>query len=243
MSNSANDFQSADDKSRVKLFVFALLAVLVGGAYYWFDPEQMVRYKDALDEAREEQPLLTYGGAFVVYVVVTGISLPGAAVLSLLYASLFGFWRSVLLISFASTCGATVAFLLARYLLHDVAQAKFGRYLARFNDALTREGAFYLFTLRLIPAVPFFMINLVMGLTPLRARTFWWVSQVGMLPGTCAYCFAGSRLEVKTIVQSGLSSVLSWDVLLAFAILGIFPLAVKRLMNWARSRGPRPRIE
>ena len=114
--------------------------------------------------------------------------------MTLVVAWYFGFWKGLVLVSFASTCGATLAFLLSRYLLRDIIQSKFGERLKTFNESLDREGAFYLFTLRLIPAVPFFVINVVMGLTRIRTTTFWWISQVGMLAGTCVYVYAGSNI-------------------------------------------------
>ncbi|MBT4867634.1 MAG: TVP38/TMEM64 family protein, partial [Planctomycetaceae bacterium] len=139
----------------------------------------------------------------------------------------------------ASTTGATLSFLMSRYLLRDLIQNKFGNRLQKFNEALEREGAFYLFSLRLIPVVPFFVINLVMGLTPIRVRTFWWVSQVGMLAGTCVYVFAGTRIpSLKEIVDKGAGGVLDFELFAAFALLGLFPLAAKKIMS--RFRPPAP---
>ena len=223
----------------IKLSVAAALALaIVGVSYFYgdhFSTQRIVGYKEALDAFRAEHPILVYGLAFAAYVLVTGLSLPGAAAMTLLYGALFGFWRTVILVSFASTTGATVAFLISRYLLRDAVQGRFGNYLGRFNEALQREGAFYLFTLRLIPAVPFFVINLVMGLTPLKTRTYWWVSQLGMLPGTCVYVFAGSTLDVEKLQgEAGLTGILSWQLIVAFCLLGVFPLAVKRIMARVR---------
>ena len=183
-----------------------------------------------------EQPALVLGAAFVLYVVVTGLSLPGAAVLSLAYGWLFGFWRGLVLVSFASTTGATVAFLMSRFLFRDAIRSRFGERLTAFNEALAREGAFYLFTLRLIPQVPFFVVNLLMGLTPLRTTTFWWVSQLGMLPGTCVYVYAGSSVSsLERLRDEGVSGLVTWQLLVAFALLGLFPLLVKRAVTvWSR---------
>ena len=194
----------------------------------------------ALQRAVVEQPVLVLGSAFVLYVVVTGLSLPGAAVLSLAYGWLFGFWRGLVLVSFASTAGATIAFLMSRFLFRDAIRSRFGERLHAFNEALAREGAFYLFTLRLIPQVPFFIVNLLMGLTPLRTTTFWWVSQLGMLPGTCVYVYAGSSVSsLETLRDQGVSGLVTWQLLLAFALLGLFPLIVKRAMSqWNRRRVP-----
>lgn len=184
-----------------------------------------------------DHPYLVYGVALGVYVLVTGLSLPGAAALSLVYAWYFGFWRAVPLVSFASTIGATAAFLSSRFLLRDYVQGRFGDKLATFNARLAKEGAFYLFTLRLIPAIPFFVINLVMGLTPLRVWTFWWVSQLGMLPGTIVYVYAGSRVpDLNQLAVHGAGAVFSsaqlFQITIAFALLGLFPWLVKKVLQW-----------
>lgn len=184
---------------------------------------------------------LVYGVAFLVYVAMAGLSLPGAAALSLVYAWYFGFFRGVILVSFASTAGATVAFLLSRHLFREAVLASFGSRLGSFNERLRQDGAFYLLWLRLVPLVPFFVINLVMGLTPLRTRTFWWVSQLGMLPGTMVYVYAGSRVpSLSELAENGISSVLSpgqlFQFAIAFALLGAFPLLIKRIMGVRESR-------
>jgi len=200
--------------------------------------DSLIARQAALQRALVDQPALVLGSAFVLYVVVTGLSLPGAAVLSLAYGWLFGFWRGLVLVSFASTAGATVAFLMSRFLFRDVIQARFGDRLIAINEALAREGAFYLFTLRLIPQVPFFVVNLLMGLTPIRTATFWWVSQLGMLPGTCVYIYAGSSVSsLETLRDKGVSGLVTWQLLLAFTLLGLFPLIVKRAMSaWKGKR-------
>lgn len=195
----------------------------------------LIAQQTALQRAVVERPAFVLGAACVLYVVVTGLSLPGATVLSLAYGWLFGFWRGLVLVSFASTAGATVAFLMSRFLFRDAIRSRFGNRLTAFNEALAREGAFYLFTLRLIPQVPFFVVNLLMGLTPIRASTFWWVSQLGMLPGTCVYVYAGSSVSsLETLRDQGVSGLVTWQLLLAFTLLGLFPLIVKRAMSsWA----------
>jgi uncharacterized membrane protein YdjX (TVP38/TMEM64 family) len=142
------------------------------------------------------------------------------------------------LVSFASTTGATIAFLLSRYLFGRAIQDRFAQRLAAFNTAIEREGAFYLFTLRLIPQVPFFVINVVMGLTKLPARTFWWISQLGMLPGTCVFVLAGaSAPSLDRVADQGISSLLDWKLIAALVLLGIVPLAVRRLLAWLRPPG------
>jgi len=184
-----------------------------------------------LREFQADHPVFVYAMAFLIYVVVTGLSLPGAAALTMVYGWFFKFWPALILVSFSSTTGATAAFLLSRYLFRDAVQRRFGDSLSKFNEALEREGAFYLLTLRLIVAVPFFVINLVMGLTPIRTSTYWWVSQIGMLPGTAVFVFAGTSFpSLEELAKHGVSGVLRWEIAVAFALLGLFPITVKKLM-------------
>jgi uncharacterized membrane protein YdjX (TVP38/TMEM64 family) len=216
----------------------ALLVVVIGlfaVAFFKFGDNltlQNLAEKEAdLRQYQNDHPVLVYGMAFLIYVTVTGLSLPGAAAMTLIMGWFFGLWRGVVLVSFASTTGATLAFLFSRYMLRDSLQQRFGQRLVKFNDALKREGAFYLFTLRLIPVVPFFIINLVMGLTPLRAATFWWVSQLGMLPGTVVYVYAGSAVpSLQTLADQGAKGILTPQLLIAFILLGLFPITIKKLM-------------
>ena len=221
----------------VKLAMLVSVALLAGGLYARYgDSLSLQSLADRESQLREFQlqnPLLVYGAAFAIYATVTGLSIPGAVALTLMYGWFFGFWRGVILVSFASTTGATVAFLLARFLLQDTVQTRFGDRLKAFNQALEREGAFYLFTLRLIPLFPFFVINLVMGLTPLRTSTYWWVSQLGMLPGTAVYVYAGSSVpDLATLADRGTSGILTPNVLIAFALLGLFPLVIRKIFQW-----------
>lgn len=208
----------------------------------WLSFEQLKAQQAAFGAYYEAHTLATLAGAFVCYVLVTALSLPGAAMLSLALAALFGFWTSLLLVSFASSIGATLACLLARYFLRDWVQGRFGHRLQRINTGVAREGAFYLFTLRLIPAVPFVVINLAMGLTRMPLRTFYWVSQLGMLPGTVVYLNAGTelgRLESP-------AGILSPGLLIAFVLLGLFPLLAKWTLAWFRGRRgltPEPRLD
>ncbi|MCW8346509.1 TVP38/TMEM64 family protein [Vibrio sp. ZSDZ65] len=166
---------------------------------------------------------LTY---FFLYIAITAFSVPGAAVVTLLGAALFGFWSSLLLVSFASTIGATLAFLSSRFLLRDWVQRQFGAKLTTINDGVEKDGAFYLFSLRLIPVFPFFLINLLMGLTPIRVSKYYLVSQLGMLPGTAVYLNAGTQLANI----DSLSGIVSPTVLASFALLGLFPLIAKWFM-------------
>ncbi len=193
--------------------------------------------KIVLEAYHQENPLLTALGYFTLYVLVTGISLPGAAVLTLAGGAIFGLWHGLLLVSFASTLGATIAFLVSRLILRDWVQTRFGRNLKTFNEGVRKEGAFYLFTLRLVPIFPFFVINLVMGLTPLRTSLFFIVSQVGMLPGTLVFVNAGTQLAQV----DSMKGILSPELLLSFALLGVFPLLAKRIISWARARRVPPK--
>ena len=161
-----------------------------------------------------------------VYIVVTALSLPGAAVMTLAGGAMFGFWVGFVVVSFASTIGATLACFVARFLLRDWVQNKFGEKLAAINRGVEKEGAFYLFSLRLVPIFPFFVINLLMGLTTMKLLTFYWVSQLGMLPGTMVFVNAGKELGK---IES-LSGILSPGLILSFVILGLFPITVKKLL-------------
>jgi uncharacterized membrane protein YdjX (TVP38/TMEM64 family) len=161
-----------------------------------------------------------------IYIGATALSLPGAAILTLAAGALFGLLEGTILVSFASTIGATLAFLTSRFLLRDWVQAKFRDKLKTINQGIKEEGSFYLFTLRLVPVVPFFIINLVMGLTKIRTLTFFFVSQIGMLAGTLVYVNAGTQLSQI----DSLSGILSPKLLLSFVVLGIFPLAAKKII-------------
>jgi uncharacterized membrane protein YdjX (TVP38/TMEM64 family) len=199
--------------------------------------ETLARHEQALKRHTAEAPALVYGAAFGIYVAVTGLSLPGAAVMSVAYGWFFGFWRGLMLVNLAATTGATIAFLISRYLLRDVVQRRFGERLARFNEAFAKEGAFYLFALRLTPAAPFFVINLVMGLTPIRTWTFWWVSQLGMLPGGCVFVYAGASVpNLHTLTEKGVGSILTPQLAIAFVFLGLTPLVLKKLLARWRSK-------
>lgn len=161
-----------------------------------------------------------------IYIAVTALSLPGAAVMTLAGGGLFGLVVGTVVVSFASTIGATLACLVARFLLREWVQNKFGDKLKTINAGIEKEGAFYLFSLRLVPIFPFFVINLLMGLTRMRLYTFFWVSQIGMLAGTIVYVNAGKELaEIDS-----LSGILSPGVLISFAALGLFPITVKKLL-------------
>lgn len=228
---------------RLLVLAVVLVAVVAGYVQFgdWLTLESLASSESQLRRFQADHPILVYGIAFAVYVGVTGLSLPGAAALTLLYGWYFGLWRGVIVVSFASTAGATLAFLLSRYLFGRAVQKRFGARLSGFNRALRREGPFFLFTLRLIPAVPFFVINLVMGLTPIRVRTFWWVSQLGMLAGTTVYVYAGSSVpSLQVLAEHGVQAVLTpgqlTQLVVAFALLGVFPLVVRLIVKTLRPR-------
>jgi len=185
-----------------------------------------------LEAYRSAQPQLAAGLFFLGYVVVTGLSIPGAAVLTLLAGAIFGLLWGTVLVSFASTIGASLAFLVARFLLRESVQSSFGERLRAINEGIRKDGAFYLFTLRLVPAFPFFAVNLIMGLTPMPLRTFFWVSQLGMLAGTIVYVNAGTQLA-RIDSPAGVASP---ALLLSFALLGLFPLLARKTLELARAR-------
>ncbi len=181
---------------------------------------------------RDASPVLATGAYFVIYVLATALSLPGAALLTLAGGAVFGLLWGLLIVSFASTIGATLAFLSARFLLRDWVVKRFGQRLKTIDEGIRRDGAFYLFTLRLVPAFPFFLINLLMGLTAMKARTFYWVSQVGMLAGTVVYVNAGTQLAQL----ESLSGIVSPGLLASFVLLGIFPLIAKKIVDLVQAR-------
>ena len=231
------------------LIIVATIGIVFTQFGHYLQLDYLATKEAQLRDFQSQHPVLVYGLAFLVYVAVTGMSLPGAAALTLVYGWYFGFVPTLILVSFASTAGATIAFLTSRYLLQSTVQSKFGDRLESFNHHLETDGAFYLFTLRLIPLVPFFVINLVMGLTPIKTRTFWWVSQLGMLPGTAVYCYAGSRVPNLTrLAEEGAGAVFSASQLVqitvAFGLLGAFPTITKFLLNQFKPRdsGPDPDI-
>ena len=183
-------------------------------------------------EWRNQSPLLVGGLFFLAYVLVAAFSLPGAAIMTLLAGALFGLWWGLLLASFASSIGAFFAFLTSRYLLRDSFQAKFASKLNSINEGIEKDGGFYLFTLRLLPLFPFFIVNILMGLTTIKARTYYWVSQLGMLAGTFVYVNAGVQLAQ---IES-LKDIISPTLLGSFALLAIFPLLAKKALDWYKAR-------
>ncbi len=212
----------------------AALIILAVAAFFALDLDRLLTLpslKASMSWLRQwvdQRPTLAMAAFCAVYVAVTGLGLPGATAMTLAGGALFGLAPGVVLVSFTSTMGAVLSCLSARYILRGWVQARFGARLTAVNAGIEREGAFYLFTMRLIPALPFFLINLLMGLTPMPVRTYAWVSQLGMFPGTVVLVFAGTRLAQV----DSLSDVLSPGLLLSFALLGLFPLAARRLVSW-----------
>jgi len=179
-----------------------------------------------------ENRLAVIGGYMLVYIIVTALSLPGAAVMTLAGGGLFGLVTGTIVVSFASSIGATCACFVARYLLRDWVQNKFGDKLAKINEGMEKEGGFYLFSLRLVPIFPFFVINLAMGLMPIRLTTYYWVSQLGMLPATIVFVNAGKELAKL----DSLKGILSPGLLLSFALLGLLPIVTKKLLGLYKDR-------
>ena len=232
---------------KLLLILSAVLAVVLFFAFdlgRYMSLESLKASRAQLEAWRQAHPFWMAGAYALVYVAVTALSLPGAVILTLAGGAVFGLLWGTVLVSFASSVGATLAFLVSRYLLRDMVQARFGARLAQIDAGVKREGAFYLFTLRLVPLVPFFIINLAMGLTAMKASTFYLVSQVGMLAGTVVYVNAGTQLaRIDT-----LAGIVSPALLASFALLGVFPLLARRVLEaWKRMRvyapwrGRRPR--
>ena len=218
--------------SAIKVIVIlCLLAALA--SFFAFDLGQYLSF-DYVKSQRESflvfyeaRPVLCIAIFFSVYVVSTALSFPGASMLTLLAGALFGLVNGTIIVSFASTIGATLAFLTARLLLKDFVQRKFANLFQPINDGVEKEGAFYLFTLRLVPIFPFFAVNLLMGLTPISTFTYFWVSQLGMFLGTIVYVNAGVQLGQL----DSLAGILSIELLFAFALLGVFPIVAKKILE------------
>jgi pyruvate/2-oxoglutarate dehydrogenase complex dihydrolipoamide dehydrogenase (E3) component/uncharacterized membrane protein YdjX (TVP38/TMEM64 family) len=223
---------------RLRQIVLLLLLALAIGAFVVLDLgrflsfEQLKASQASFAQLHAEQPFTVAAAYFLVYVLATALSIPGAVVITLAGGAIFGLWQGSLIVSFASTVGATLAFLASRFLLRDWVEARFGQRLADIHLGVDREGGFYLFTLRLIPVVPFFLINLLMGLTRMKVWTYYWVSQIGMLAGTAVYVNAGTQLAQLESLQG----ILSPALLVSFVLLGIFPLITRRIVAAVQKR-------
>jgi len=212
------------------LFIIAVFKIFDLGDY--FTLSYIKASQERFEVLYSENRLPVIAGYMVIYIFVTSLSLPGAAVMTLAGGALFGLLIGTVVVSFASTIGATLACFVSRFILRDRVQGKFGDKLKTVNEGIEKEGAFYLFTLRLIPVFPFWLINLVMGLTKMPLKNFYLVSQVGMLPGTMVYVNAGKELAR---IES-LSGILSPGLILAFVLLGLFPLITKKMLSLYKTK-------
>jgi pyruvate/2-oxoglutarate dehydrogenase complex dihydrolipoamide dehydrogenase (E3) component/uncharacterized membrane protein YdjX (TVP38/TMEM64 family) len=216
----------------VLLVAAAAAAFFAAGGHRYLSLDNLKAQQAALQDWRAAHPVGAAAGFFAAYVAVTGLSLPGATLLTLAAGALFGWLWGTLLVSFASSIGATVAFLASRFVLRDWVQRSYGAQLQAIDRGVEKDGGLYLFTLRLIPAVPFFVVNLALGLTRMRVRTFYWVSQLGMLAGTLVYVYAGTQLgkigSLRDVVSPGLIG--------ALVALGIFPLVAKKVVDAYKAR-------
>jgi uncharacterized membrane protein YdjX (TVP38/TMEM64 family) len=227
----------ARQSSLARWALAAFLILAVGGFYAlglqrYFSWEYVRGHLDALRAWVEQNRLLALGAFFLVYVAAAALSLPIATVLSLTAGALFGRWLGTAVVSLAATLGATLACFSSRYLFRDSVQRRFGERLRAINDGVERDGAYYLFSLRLVPLFPFFLINLGMGLTRMGLTTFAWVSLLGMLPGTFVYVNTGAALGTLASPKDVLSPV----VLVALALLGVAPLLLRKLVPVFLSR-------
>jgi uncharacterized membrane protein YdjX (TVP38/TMEM64 family) len=219
--------------SRSRIQLLSGMAVLIAAFFYFhlqhFLTLSSLKSKQAIiSDYCSTHPLMATAIYALFYIAVTGLSLPGATILTLAGGAFFGLVWGTLIVSFASSIGATLAFLAARFLFRDAVHNNFGKHLIAIEEGIAQDGAFYLFSLRLVPLFPFFMINLLMGLTQLKTMTFYWVSQVGMLAGTLVYVNAGTQLaSIKS-----LSDILSPVLVGSFVLLGLFPLIAKKFLEY-----------
>lgn len=215
----------------VLMIAACVLAFMTLNTGKYLTIEKLKTQQEALKAYYDGHMGLMTGGYFIVYVLSTALSLPGAAILTLAGGAIFGFWTGTVIVSFASTIGATLAFIVSRFLLRDWLQNRFKEKLTTINEGIRSEGAFYLFALRLVPAFPFFLVNIVMGLTPIKTITFYWVSQAGMLAGTMAFVFAGTQLsQIKSV-----RGILSLKLIISFTIIGLLPLLSRLVIERFRS--------
>jgi uncharacterized membrane protein YdjX (TVP38/TMEM64 family) len=214
---------------KIKIAFIGFIALLIFiffyfGFHQYANLESLKAQQTSIAEYNNTHPLSAALIFFTAYIFITGLSLPGAAILTLAGGAIFGVLIGTLLVSFASTIGATLAFLTSRFLLRESLHV--------INQGIEKEGAFYLFTLRLVPAFPFFIVNLVMGLTPMKTLTFFIISQVGMLAGTIVYVYAGTQLaQINT-----LKDIFSPGLIISFTLLGLFPLIAKKTIEFIQSR-------
>ncbi len=223
------------DKKKIAIIV---LFISVVSLFFYFDVGQYLNLdyikeqRTAIGEYHTANPIKTALFYFLCYVLITGVSLPGAGIMTLIGGAIFGLLWGTVLVSFGSMLGATIAFLITRYLFHDYIQKRFGQQLEPINRGVREEGEFYLFTLRLVPIFPFFIINSLMALTPIRTLNFALVSQIGMLPGTIVFVNAGTQLAKIEAAKD----ILSPALIFSFILLGVFPLIAKRVIAFIKRR-------
>jgi uncharacterized membrane protein YdjX (TVP38/TMEM64 family) len=207
-----------------------IMAVMVAAFWLWSDEltlDRLVMREQQLRGALHHHFLATGAIAFLVYVAVTSVLMGSATAISLVYGWLFGWTLGTVLVSFASTTGATITFLASRYLFRAQIERRFANQVRRIDKAWKANGIAYLLSLRLIPGIPFFLLNAAMGITPIRLRTYWWVSQIGMLPATMVFIYAGSKVpDLTTLRERGIANAISPSLVIALLLLGMFPLLV-----------------
>ncbi len=220
-----------------KFIILGVLAIAVGAYFYfdlgqWLTLDQLKAQQAGLEQYRAQHPVLVALIYIATYIVVTALSLPGATILTLSGGAIFGVVWGTVFANISATIGATLAFLIARFVIGDWVQQKFGERISVINKGIEQDGAFYLFSLRLVPLFPFFIINVVMGLTRIKTLTFFWVSSVGMIAGAAVYANAGTQLAKL----DSLSGIASPGLLISFALLGLFPLIARKGLDWLKSR-------
>ncbi|MEW6291355.1 MAG: TVP38/TMEM64 family protein [Thermodesulfobacteriota bacterium] len=224
--------QFAKKAAIVLLIIVCIVAFNYLGLGQYLTLDYLQQSQERFARLYAARPLAVIASYLLIYIIVTALSLPGAVIMTLAGGALFGLVVGTVVVSFASTIGATLACLVSRFLLRDWVQKKFGDRLAPINRGIEEEGGFYLFTMRLVPAFPFFLINLAMGMTRISLFQYYWVSQIGMLPGTMVYVNAGKELAKIDSV----AAILSPGLLASFALLGLFPLTVKKIMGFVNRR-------
>jgi len=232
-------------KAVTRIFVAVLVLVAIVFTATQFGDRltlaSLIEKETSLEALKETNLFFFALGVFVIYVTVTGLSIPGAAILSLVAGRFLGFSLGVLVVSFGATLGATLAFWVSRFVIGDVIRKKYAFQLAEINQKLEKEGPFYLFSMRLIPAIPFFVINPLMALTPIKSWTYWWVSQLGMLPGTLVFVYTGSQIPgLSELSEEGIQGILSPGLIIALIALAFFPFLVRKILSKIRLKEIKP---
>jgi uncharacterized membrane protein YdjX (TVP38/TMEM64 family) len=229
--------------TRAIVGIFAIAAIVFGITQFGdrLTLVNLIAQEAALETLREQDLSRLALGIFVIYVTVTGLSIPGAALLSLVAGRFLGFGLGVLVVNFGVTLGATLAFLVSRFVIGDIIREKYRYQLAEINRKLAKEGPFYLFSVRLIPVIPFMVINPLMALTPIKVWTYWWVSQLGMLPGTLVFVYIGSQIpSLGELSEKGIPGILSPELIAAFIALAFFPFLVRKIISKIRLKEIKP---